>query len=178
MKRNLVDGEALADLLSCTSRTVRNLEAAGIISREGPGLGFDPLAAAVAVLRHRRDDAEGRAARAEAVKVETSLKRLKMERQVARLVDRDELRDLAADLWESTWATWQAATSLAFHRLAASLPEADVRAALGEVDEWVKSDLRALRERLEARVAGAAVDLAQPERVERLLARLAGGDGE
>jgi hypothetical protein len=52
-----------------------------------------------------------------------------------------------------------------------------VRAALGEADAWAKADLLALRERLEARVAGAAVDLAQPERVERLLQSLAGDAG-
>jgi hypothetical protein len=167
----------LADLLAVTDRQVRRLVEAGVLVREDDG-GFDPVRCARAYLHNRKDDIESRQARAEALRTETALKRLKMERQVGRLVDRDELRALADDLWSSVWTTWQAAASLAFHRLVAEFPEGVVRDALGEADQWAKADLHALRERLAARVAGAAVDLAQPERVERLMAQLAGDEDE
>ena len=177
MAQKLVDGEELAEALSCTSRTVRKLESDGIISREPAG-GFDPLKCAVAVLRHRRADFEARAARAENVRHDSMLKALRIQRQLGRLIGADELRDLGAELWGGVWTMWTMLASLLYHSLPVTMSETERRVLTASIDTLAKGELHLLRDAFEQRLRGARAELTDEDRVERLMRKLAGTDDE
>jgi hypothetical protein len=167
----------LADFLSITDRQVRRLVESGVLVRE-PGGDFDAVRCARAYLRSRRDDLEGKRARAESLRVDSVAKMLRMRRQAGQVVTADELRELVDDMWSKVWTTWMLMMSTLYHGLPTTIDDGFRRVLVASLDELGKSELHALRERLDERLAGVRAELVDDERIDCMMRALAGAEGE
>lgn len=165
----------IASFLGITERHVRRLVVDGVLADDGDG--FDLLDTAKRYIAYVSKDYEGRKARAESARVEAMARRLKIEQHLGRLISTKELRGLGDELWSGVWQTWNLVASHLFHGLAGTDDHERLR-VVGAIDQTAKAELHLLRERFAERLKGVKVELEDAERIEREMARLAGGDDD
>ena len=176
MPKRALNQTEIAGVLLLSERRVRTLSTEGVIPRRDDGM-YDELDVLRAYVRHVQHDVEGRRQRAESARVEAMARRLKVEQSLGRMISTKELRELGTDLWAGVWQTWNLVASHLFHSLH-DLEETERLRLVGELDQTAKAELHLLRERFAQRLKGVKVELEDQGRIEREMARLAGGEDE
>lgn len=166
----------IASFLGITERHVRRLVVDGVLADDGGG--FDLLDTAKRYIAYVSKDHEGRKARAESARVEAMARRLKIEQHLGRLISTKELRGLGDELWGGVLQVWNLCASHLYHGLSGHIDERERLRVVGEIDQTAKAELHLLRERFAERLKGAKVELEDAGRIEREMARLAGGDDD
>ena len=179
MTKNAYSCKQLAELLGISERHVHRLTDDGILTAAGGR--YDPMAACRAYLKHIRHDHEGRAARAGLARQETLRKRVQTAQMSAEVMTLTELAALADEFLAGAKEIESLAAADFFYgvrSIATERTELEIRGLIGTIAQATQARYYELRGRWKQRLAGAKVELADPDRVERVLAELAAEHGD